>query len=174
MNQNYFNRVYEKTYRKLLRYAIVHLSDPIDAEDALQNVYIAFYRRIERYGSLDILMPQAFLMKMLRHEIVQNYAERKAHAAYSIEDYEDAIELQAPPFEDMVFTRAAADEVFEAAKRLPSETYRVFVLYYGYEMRVSEIADELSIGTETVKSRLYRARCLIRSQLKSSEERRQV
>lgn len=65
MNQNYFDRVYEKTYRPLLKYAIVHLSDPTDAEDALQNVYVDFYRRIERYGHFDILSPEAFF-RMLR------------------------------------------------------------------------------------------------------------
>ena len=42
MDQSYFDRVYEATYRPLLKYAIVHLSDPTDAEDALQNVYLAF------------------------------------------------------------------------------------------------------------------------------------
>ena len=68
MDQSYFDRVYETTYRPLLRYAIVHLSDPTDAEDALQNVYLSFYRRIERYGHLDVLFPKAFLLKMLKRE----------------------------------------------------------------------------------------------------------
>ena len=50
MNKSYFEQVYEKTHRSLIRYAIVHLDDPTDAEDALQNVYVDFYRRVERYG----------------------------------------------------------------------------------------------------------------------------
>ncbi len=33
MRQDYFDRVYEKTYVSLLRYAVVHLSDPLDAEN---------------------------------------------------------------------------------------------------------------------------------------------
>ena len=71
MDQSYFDRVYETTYRPLLKYAIVHLSDPTDAEDALQNIYLAFYRRIERYGHLDVLFPKAFLLTMLKREVVQ-------------------------------------------------------------------------------------------------------
>ena len=51
MDQQYFDRVYKTTYGSLLKYAIVHLSDPTDAEDALQNVYLAFYRRIQRNES---------------------------------------------------------------------------------------------------------------------------
>ncbi len=62
MNQDYFDKIYEKTYRPLLRYAIVHLSDPLDVEDALQNVFIAFYRRVAARGHADVLAPQLFLL----------------------------------------------------------------------------------------------------------------
>ncbi len=77
MKQTYFDRVYESTYANLMQYAIVHLSDPTDAEDAVQDVYVQFYRRIERYGRLDILSPEAFLKKMLKREIIKRYAERE-------------------------------------------------------------------------------------------------
>ena len=70
MNTNYFDTVYEKTYRPLLRYAILHLDSPADAEDALQNVYLDFCRRVEKHGHLDILFPQQFLLKMLKREII--------------------------------------------------------------------------------------------------------
>ena len=68
MKDSYFEQVYEKTHRSLIRYAIVHLDDPTDAEDALQNVYVDFYRRIQQYGHFDILSPEAFLIKMLKRQ----------------------------------------------------------------------------------------------------------
>jgi len=173
MNQEYFNRVYEKTYRRLLRYAILHLSDPTDAEDVLQNVYIAFYRRVEQRGHFDILMPQSFLLRMLRNEIKHRYAERAKQTAYPIEDYEETLSDSAS-FEELALDRAMVDEVLAIAKTLPSESYRIFVLYYGFELSVSEIAEELEIGREAVKSRLFRARNVIRGRLGSKEERRQA
>ena len=86
MDQQYFDRIYETTYRPLLKYAIIHLSDPTDAEDALQNVYLAFYRRIERYGHMDVLFPKAFLLKMLKREIIARYAERDKRNLRPLED----------------------------------------------------------------------------------------
>ena len=163
--EDYFDRVYEKTYRPLLRYAIVHLSDPTDAEDALQNVYIDFYNRIERYGHLDILAPKAFLLKMLRREIIKHYAEREKERAYLVEDTEAETLADGVSFEDLALDRVMANRVLDAAKRLPQETYRVFVLYYGFEMSVSDIADELSLSREAVKSRLFRARNSLRAML---------
>ena len=165
MDQQYFDRVYETTYRPLLRYAIVHLSDPTDAEDALQNVYLSFYRRIERYGHLDVLFPKAFLLKMLKREIIEQYAEREKRAVRLLEDVPEERLRDDWTFEDGVLDRALAQDILAEAKKLPRETYRVFVLYYGYELSVSEIARELGMGAEAVKSRLFRGRNAIRRYL---------
>ena len=162
MDQSYFDRVYETTYRPLLKYAVIHLSDPTDAEDALQNVYLAFYRRIERYGHLDVLFPKAFLLKMLKREIVEQYTEREKRAVRLLDDVPEERLRDDLIFEDGVLDRALAEDILTEAKRLPRETYRVFVLYYGYELSISEIAKELGMGAEAVKSRLFRGRNAIR------------
>ena len=169
MDQQYFDRIYESTYRPLLRYAIVHLSDPTDAEDALQNVYLSFYRRIERYGHLDVLFPKAFLLKMLKREIIEQYAERQKRPLRPLEDVSEDRLTDDLTFEDGVLDRALAQDILAEAKRLPRETYRVFVLYYGYELSVSEIAKELGMGTEAVKSRLFRGRKAIRQYLMADD-----
>lgn len=165
MDQHYFDRVYETTYRGLLKYAIVHLSDPTDAEDAVQNVYLDFYRRIDRYGHLDVLFPKAFLLKMLKREIITTYAEREKRSLRPLEDVPQERLKDDVAFEDGVLDRALAQDILAEAKKLPRETYRVFVLYYGYEMTVSEISRELGLGTEAVKSRLFRGRNAIRRYL---------
>ncbi len=169
MDQSYFDRVYETTYRSLLKYAIIHLSDPTDAEDALQNVYLSFYRRIERYGHLDVLFPKAFLLKMLKREIIERYAEREKHAVRLLEDVPEDRLRDDLSFEDGVLDRALAREILAEAKKLPRETYRIFVLYYGYELTISEISKELGMGAEAVKSRLFRGRNAIRQYLTADE-----
>ena len=169
MDQPYFDRVYETTYRPLLKYAIIHLSDPTDAEDALQNVYLSFYRRIERYGHLDVLFPKAFLLKMLKREIIERYAEREKHAVRLLEDVPEDRLRDDLSFEDGVLDRALAREILAEAKKLPRETYRIFVLYYGYELTISEISKELGMGAEAVKSRLFRGRNAIRQYLTADE-----
>ena len=164
MNKSYFEKVYEQTHRSLIKYAILHLDDPTDAEDALQNVYVDFYRRISQYGHFDILSPEAFLMKMLKREIIKNYRERDRRRLHFVDEIkEDRIPEES--FEDSVMDRALAEEILRQAKLLPKETYRTFVLYYGYEMSIAEIAKELDIGKEAVKSRLLRARNCLKQQM---------
>ena len=164
MKQTYFDRVYEKTYRSLMQYAIVHLSDPTDAEDALQNVYVAFYRRIERYGHLDVLSPEAFLKKMLKREIIRNYKEREQRRLHLCDGADEEQIPEAESFEDAVMNRAMAEQILVRAKQLPVEQYRAFVLYYGFELSVSEIASTLGVGKEAVKTRLFRARNALKAQ----------
>ena len=161
---SYFEKVYEQTHRSLLKYAIVHLDDPTDAEDALQNVYVDFYRRVTQYGHIDILSPEAFLIKMLKREIIQNYRERERRRLHFVDEIrEDRIPDE--PFEDTVMDRALAEEILKQAKLLPKEMYRTFVLYYGYEMSVSEITKQLDVGKEAVKSRLLRARNTLKQRM---------
>lgn len=164
LNTGYFERVYEKTHRSLIKYAIVHLDDPTDAEDAIQNVYVDFYRRITQYGHIDILSPEAFLIKMLKREIIQNYRERERRKLRFVDEIKEG-HIPDEPFEDVVMDRAMAEEILKQAKLLPKEMYRTFVLYYGYEMSVSEIAKQLDVSKEAIKSRLLRARNTLKQRM---------
>lgn len=175
MKQSYFDRVYEATYDNLLKYAIVHLSDPTDAEDAVQNVYVQFYRRIERYGHFDILAPEGFLKKMLKRETIKNYAEREQQRIRLVGDTEEDRIPNDEVFEDAAVDRALAEEIFREAKALPQETYRTFVLFYGFELSIPEIAEKLGVTKEAVKTRLYRARKALREKLDTeSRQNRQT
>ncbi|MBQ6235887.1 MAG: sigma-70 family RNA polymerase sigma factor [Clostridia bacterium] len=174
MKQSYFDRVYESTYDNLLKYAMVHLSDPTDAEDAVQNVYVQFYRRIERYGHFDILSPEGFLKKMLKREIIKSYAEREQQRVRLISDADEDRIPDEEVFENAVVDRALAEEIFRTAKALPQETYRTFVLFYGFELTIPEIAEKLGVTKDTVKTRLYRARNALRAKLDAdSQQNRQ-
>ena len=163
--KRYFDEVYQKVYRDLLRYAVIHMEQPTDAEDVLQNVFVAFYRRISRFGHLDILIPKAFLMRMLQREISRwNEQSRKDENLFSLEQEAECTDPEVQ-IEDLVLNRRMAETVMEAAGKLPADSYRVFVLYYGYELSTDEIARELDISREAVKTRLFRARNAVRKQL---------
>ena len=165
MNQSYFDQVYRKTYPNLMQYAIVHLSDPTDAEDALQNVYVKFYRRIETYGRFDILMPEAFLKRMMKNEIVKHYKLREKRRLHTVDDAEQDQIPDEAVFEDAAINRTLIEEIFQEAKRLPKETYRTFVLFYGYELTIPEIAKRLQVTETAVKTRLCRARTALKEKL---------
>ena len=68
------------------------------------------------------------------------------------------------------FTMRERSELYEAIKELPAKCGVVIYLFYyeGYSSR--EIADILHIKEATVRTRLVRARKLLRTQLKEAWE----
>ena len=170
--RSYFDQVYQSVYRDLLRYAILHMDRPVDAEDALQNVFIAFYGRISRFGHLDILIPKAYLIRMLKREIGrQNTAQKRELLTEAPKEAADGQEPEVP-LEDIALDRSMTEAILTAARGLSPESYRTFVLYYGYGLSVTEIAKELRIGPDAVKVRLFRARNAIRNQLLTEDKKR--
>lgn len=161
----YFDAVYADSYPVLLRYAMLRLPDPFDAEDVLQDVYVRFLRRLARHGHADIEQPGAFLLRMLRNEIAVHYASRAARQAHEQALDDARLPADEPDLALRAATREEAEAVYAAAKALPGECYRAFVLYYGFEMSLEEIAAALHVSRDAVKSRLFRARRGIRAQL---------
>ena len=114
------------------------------------------------------------MKKMLKREIIKNYAEREQQRVRLISDADEDRIPDDEVFENAVVDRALAEEIFRTAKALPQEMYRTFVLFYGFELTIPEIAEKLGVTKDTVKTRLYRARNALRAKLDAdSQQNRQ-
>ena len=155
-----FNTVYDATFRELMRYCL--LKAPLeDAHDLLQNTYAQFYRALQRKGSSAIRDPKAYLMTVLKHEIAGFYrfrAKRKEIPLEAIENEPDNVSA-----EDLSLDFAAVDEILSRIKTEPESTQRMFLLYYGYGMKLGDIAKEMGTTDSAVKSRLVRVRRKLRA-----------
>ena len=58
---------------------------------------------------------------------------------------------------------AAVDALMQRMRDEPEATQRMFILYYGYGMKLGEIATELRTTEAAVKSRLLRVRKKLRT-----------
>lgn len=155
-----FNTVYDATFRELMRFCL--LKAPLeDAHDLLQNTYAQFYRMLTKKGSGAIRDPKAYLMTVLKHEIAGFYrfrAKRKEIPLEAIENEPDNVSA-----EDLSLDFAAVDEILSRIKTEPESTQRMFLLYYGYGMKLGDIAKEMGTTDSAVKSRLVRVRRKLRA-----------
>ena len=114
-------------------------------------------------GSSAIRDPKAYLMTTLKHEIAGFYrsgAVRRTVPLTLVEDEPDDLSV-----EDLSLDHAAVGDVLEALKREPQSTQRMFILYYGYGMKLGDIAKETGTTEAGVKSRLARVRKKLRTSL---------
>lgn len=160
----YFNQIYDQTYYDLLRYIVSRTSRADEVEDILQEVYRKFYSRIRKRGYRDIDKPKAYLLVAANKELAAFYGRQRQR-----NEREAPLEPgadQEESFEPALEHRAALREVWQAAQNCKGDSYRAFVLFYGFDLPIEKIAEVLSSTPQAIKSRLFRTRNEVRRRLK--------
>ncbi|HEX5460378.1 MAG TPA: RNA polymerase sigma factor [Steroidobacteraceae bacterium] len=155
--------------RRLYRLARAIMRDSAEAEDVLQEAYLHAYRSLGQFRGdsslatwLSRLVVNECLGRMRRRTRRQNVIPMTPSPA----DHE----LEAVPDEagapDAAADRAQMKAILERRIDALPETFRaVFVLRSVEELTVEETAECLGIPAETVRSRHFRAKSLLREAL---------
>jgi len=165
-----FALIMRRYNRRLYRLARASLRDDAEAQDALQDAYLSAYRTIGQFRG------DAALSTWLTRIVLNECLARKRRAArrqnvISIVSWESAMEPVAEvadPHErpDRASERAQMRGVLERKVGELPEVFRVvFVLRSVEELSVEETAECLGIPEETVRSRHFRAKGLLRESL---------
>ncbi len=156
-----FNTVYDATFRELMRYCLCKV--PIaDADDLMQNTYAKFYRALCRKGADAIREPKAYLISVLKHEIASCYRFRAKRREIPFDEIPPNLPAD-DSVEELTLDFVAADEITSFLQAEPERTQRMFILYYGYGMKLGDIATEMGTTAAGVKSKLLRVRKKLRA-----------
>jgi RNA polymerase sigma-70 factor, ECF subfamily len=158
---------------KLFRVARAILKDDAEAEEALQDAYLDAYRHIGDFRGgarvstwlTRIVINQA-LMRLRKHKrdrIVVPFGDGRATEPDQAEADVADERSESPPGATL---RAEIRRVLERRiDELPTAFRTVFVMREVEDMTVEETAECLSIPAATVRTRLFRARALLREAL---------
>lgn len=127
-----------------------------DAEDAAQDAFIRAYENLRRY---DLSRKFSTWLFTVAANVAKN-ALRKRRRTKDPPLEEHAVD---PAEEVHMDLRLAA--VRHAVHELPEDHRTPVFLYYWHGLGVAEIAEILGLPEGTVKTRLYRARAMIRAKL---------
>ena len=164
-----FNRIYEETYRDVLRYIVVKTNRADDVEDILQEIYRSFYVRLCRNGGRDIRNAGSYLIAIAKKELARFYRNKGVKTEKECPLPDDVPEAS-EPLDERFFTAEAANRVWEIVRREPLPSYKAFTLHYGFSMRICEVAAALGTTEPAVKQRLMRTRNKIRRELKGERQ----
>jgi RNA polymerase sigma factor (sigma-70 family) len=156
--------------RRLYRLARAALHDEAEAKDVLQDAYLSAYRSIGQFRG------EASLSTWLSRLVLNECAARLRRAArrdniipmVSLHANEHmAANVADPGFPpDSALTRVQVREILERkVAELPEILRLAFVLRSVEEMSVQETAEVLAISPETVRSRHFRAKALLRESM---------
>jgi RNA polymerase sigma-70 factor (ECF subfamily) len=127
-------------------------------EDMIQRTFLACVEARERFRGDSSF--QAYLLSIARKQVLRLYRERR-RAARRDGGPGSALDPRGSP-SLVVGQRQEQRVLLEGLRSIPLELQIVLELHYWEEMRVDDIAVVLEVPPGTVKSRLHRARRLLR------------
>jgi RNA polymerase sigma factor (sigma-70 family) len=146
----------------LHRYALKLTNDPALASDLTQDVWLRVLRGLGRLREAGRF--RAWLFGIAHRSFMDRLRVRYATPIDSgMEPDELVVD------EDLVFDPAMARALAAGMASLPMVEREVLTLFYLEELSLAEIAQALGIPTGTVKSRLFRARTLLRKHIPGAD-----
>jgi len=166
-----FREIMERHNRRLYRVARSILHNDSEAEDVVQEAYVNAFTHLDSFRGDSSLA--TWLSRIVMNEALGRLRRERPAVAL------DAFEAQRPEAQIIQFPQEAASDdpertmaqreilqlVEQATDNLPEIFRIVFVTRVIEGMSVEETAELLGLQPETVKTRLHRARRLVREQL---------
>lgn len=170
--RNAFVQLMRRYNQRLYRLARATLRDDAEAQDALQDAYLAAYRAIGTFRGdsqlstwLSRLVVNACLARLRRNTRRQGIAPMVSLSANDGSDHE-LMDISHEASPDDALMRAQVRALLERKLDALPEAFRVvFVLRCVEELSVEETAQCLGIPEATVRTRHFRARSLLRESL---------
>ena len=164
MRQKDFEKSVRGELAVLFRVARRFGADSDLAEDLVQSTMIKAYLAWDRFDGRFI---RSWLITILRNEWLMSRRGAKFEA--SLDDH-DAPEIPDKPFWDKLNWKLEADKVLVELNGLPDIYQLAIQLCDVEQLTYEEAAEAMDVPIGTVRSRLFRARVMLRARLVGTEE----
>lgn len=157
-----FGKIVDRYKDSLVNY-LTHLVRSRDrAEEIAQDAFVRLYRNIDKYRECERLGPYLF---RIATNLVVTEARREKRWMLLLPRLHASTGSSSPSPETAVITDEIQSQVSAALNRLPVKYRAPLVLFEIEEWSYEEISKALQLRTGTVKSRISRARGLLRRHL---------
>ena len=163
-----FEVVMRRYNQRLYRVARAILRDDAEAEDVTQQAYVNAYRHLDQFAGR--AMFSTWLTRIAVHEALARARRRgRFDEQEAVDDWDgdtmDSLKSSGPDPERQAFAGELRALIESAIEALPEHYRAVFVMREVEGMSTAESAECLDITEETAKTRLHRARMLLRESL---------
>jgi RNA polymerase sigma-70 factor (ECF subfamily) len=150
---------------RLYRVARAILRDDAEAEDVMQQAYVNAYAHLRQFDGRAAFA--TWLTRIAAHEAFARLRKRDRTRPLDAEGEPGDRAGSGPPAnpESQAMLREMTTLIEAAVDRLPDGSREVFVLRLVEGLSTAETADSLGINPDAVKTRLSRARRLVRQDL---------
>jgi len=159
-----FARIIDLYGEKVYRIALALTKDPVEAEEVSQLVFIKLWKNICKFKFRSSFYTWFF---SLMHRTFLDWARSKKsrHTRFVPFDTTKALAAENGDMVDILEKSEIQDIIYGAIDKIPIK-YRIILIYFDIEgMSYEEISQMTGLPSGTVKSRLCRARKILREKI---------
>ena len=142
--------IFDKYAKNLCLYALNYLETEADAEDIVQDVFIRCWEK------RDILLSDEKVIKTYLFNSVRNACLDKIEKKDVMRYHIDIIKQEIIDEETITFDEKLLLEIREELAQMPDQTQKIITRVFMQDMKYQEVADDLHISINTVKTLLPR------------------
>ena len=158
-----FTAVFDKNYETLCLYAVRFTEDLVEAEDVVQEAFVRFWEMYRDRLTVENARP--LLYRMVRNMCV----DRARAKRWSTVDAEVMADQLVYYFQPESEGDSKIDLLMEAVRNLPEKCQQVLVALCFNEKKYKEVAEDMQVSVNTVKTQLVRALKLLREELNKED-----
>ena len=164
-----FNHIVEKYQKPVYNLCYRMFNNRDDAEEAAQEVFMRAYFKLDTYT--ETYMFSTWLFSIASHYCIDRLKKRR----FQLISWDDLDPWYPFPGQDVpqpekTMLKVEADrEVRTLLSELSPDYRTVIILKYWYSMSYEEIAQTLGTTIDTIKSRLFRARRMMATQITTAQ-----
>ncbi|ENH98010.1 putative DNA-directed RNA polymerase [Gracilibacillus halophilus YIM-C55.5] len=168
-----FRLLYDMFYSRVYRDVYFITRDTYLAQDALQETFVKAYKHMDRIEDKERI--GAWLSTIATRTAIDILRKRKSKTEVKIDQSnENLIDYnpeEVAQLETIVEQRLIKEDLLEIINELKPEYREIILLKYIHEWSVHEIANFLDVKMGTVKTRLYRARKVLKDMIERDKKR---
>ncbi len=157
-----FASVFDKSYSGLVYFSFKLIDNKQEAEDIVQNAFVSYWNVKEDIGKEPNVV-KSFLYTTVRNSCMDLLRHRLVIRKFRGQLEEDPIEENI--IDNEIIRAEVLSQIFNAVELLPNGCKQVLKMSYFEGKRNQEIAEELGVSINTVKTQKQRALQLLRLKL---------
>lgn len=150
-----FEDIYNDTYERVLRYIICNCYNIQDVNDIVQETYLELYKLLQKKKMIELDNHYNYIIGIAKKRIQKHYGKTSKNISLDNENYYAELPADIDVELDII-NKLNAEKVWKFIKQKDILVVKVFYLYYYSELKILEIANELSLTESNVKNILYR------------------
>lgn len=157
-----FESIYHRYSKDLYYYALGFIKNKEVAEDIVQETFVYLWKN---HNNVSLKYPiWAYLQRIVKNACLNYFRHQEVEKKYS-----DSLEEEVFNEEERAELLELISEVKDAINRLPEQCRKIFVLSCVEGLKYGEVAEDLGVSLNTVKSQVKIAYKKIREEVNTND-----